>query len=87
MVQERSNLHPNDPDAAQGGLARLADLIRAHAPYDGHFNLRLPGLEVVRASKPNQERIHAESNIEYLEDYILDAAVEYLICHIAHPKG
>jgi AraC-like DNA-binding protein len=49
---------PNDPGPAKGDLARLADLIRAHAPYDGHFKLRLPGLEVVRASKPNQERIH-----------------------------
>lgn len=58
MVQEPSNLQPNDPDPTQGGLARLADLIRVHAPYDGHFNLRLPGLEVVRASKANQERIH-----------------------------
>jgi AraC-like DNA-binding protein len=58
MVQERSNLHLDVPDPAQGGLARLAELIRAHAPYDGHFNLRLPGLEVIRASKPNQEPIH-----------------------------
>jgi hypothetical protein len=43
---------------APGDLARLADTIRAHAPYDGHFDLRLPGVEVVRASRPNQERIH-----------------------------
>ena len=43
---------------ALGDLARLAETIRAHAPYDGHFNLRLPGVEVVRASRPNQERIH-----------------------------
>jgi AraC-like DNA-binding protein len=54
MVQAISN----EPGPAREGLARLADLVRAHAPYDGHFKLRLPGLEVVRASKPNQERIH-----------------------------
>ncbi len=43
---------------ALADLARLAETIRAHAPYDGHFSLRLPGVEVVRASRPNQERIH-----------------------------
>jgi AraC-like DNA-binding protein len=37
---------------------RLAELIRAHAPYDGHFNLRLPGLELIRASHTSQELIH-----------------------------
>jgi AraC-like DNA-binding protein len=58
MIQALSNLHPADANPAQGDLTRLAALIRAHAPYDGHFNLRLPGLEVVRASKPNQEKIH-----------------------------
>jgi hypothetical protein len=61
MVHDPSNRPSDDPNPARGNLARLArlaDLIRAHAPYDGHFNLRLPGLEVVRASRPNQERIH-----------------------------
>jgi AraC-like DNA-binding protein len=58
MVHDPSHRHSDDPDPARGDLTRLADLIRAHAPYDGHFNLRLPGLEVVRASKPSQERIH-----------------------------
>ena len=37
---------------------RLAELIRAHAPYDGHFNLRLPGLELIRASHTSLELIH-----------------------------
>ena len=37
---------------------RLAELIRAHAPYDGHFNLRLPGLELIRASHTSHELIH-----------------------------
>jgi AraC-like DNA-binding protein len=58
MVQAFSNLHSDDPNPAKGDLAHLADLIQAHAPYDGHFSLRLPGLEVVRASRPNLERIH-----------------------------
>jgi AraC-like DNA-binding protein len=38
--------------------ARLAGLVQAHAPYDGHFPLRLPGLEVLRASRPNRECVH-----------------------------
>ena len=37
---------------------RLAELIRAHAPYDGQFNLRLPGLGLIRASRTSQELIH-----------------------------
>jgi len=58
MGQASSNPQSDDPGSGRGHLAGLAGLIRAHAPYDGHFPLRLPGLEVVRASKPNQERIH-----------------------------
>jgi len=45
-------------DSAQPDLARLAGLIQAHAPYDGHFNLRLPGVEVIRASRTNKELMH-----------------------------
>ena len=33
-------------------LGRLATLLAAHAPYDGLFHLRLPGLHVVRRSRP-----------------------------------
>ncbi|WP_306598639.1 AraC family transcriptional regulator [Geothrix sp. 21YS21S-2] len=47
-----------DTQAAAQDLARLAGLIRAHAPYDGHFKLRQPGLEVVRASRASQELAH-----------------------------
>jgi AraC-like DNA-binding protein len=43
---------------AADGLDRLAALIQAHAPYDGHFPLRQPGLEVIRASRPNKELVH-----------------------------
>ena len=42
----------------QPELARLAAFIKAHAPYDGHFNLRLPGVEVIRASRANGELVH-----------------------------
>jgi len=63
MIQEPLSHDPHAPDteapeAGASGLARLAALIQAHAPYDGHFSLRLPGVEVYRASRPNQERVH-----------------------------
>ena len=35
-------------------LGRLATLLAAHAPYDGSFALRLPGLRVVRRSQPTR---------------------------------
>jgi len=33
MATQLSNPHPAGPGPAQDGLARLADLIRGHAPY------------------------------------------------------
>lgn len=40
-------------------LARLADLLLAHAPYDGTFELRLPGVHVSRASRAHKDFHHA----------------------------
>lgn len=45
-----------------GDLARLAGLLRVYAPYDGHFNLRMPGLEVIRASRTNGDLVHGLAN-------------------------
>jgi AraC-like DNA-binding protein len=42
------------PDATQ-----LASLIRAHAPYDGMFELRLPGVYVIKVSRPSTTPTHA----------------------------
>lgn len=45
-----------DPQQAElADLARLAELLRAHAPYDGSFDLRLPGVRVSRRSQTNKE--------------------------------
>jgi AraC-like DNA-binding protein len=44
----------NQPD-----MAMLASLIRAYAPHDGSFELRIPGLHVSRASRTNTECAHA----------------------------
>src|SRR5713226_6692232 len=40
-------------------VAALARLISAHAPYDGTFDLRIPGVHAVRVSRPNTEMTHA----------------------------
>jgi AraC-like DNA-binding protein len=39
--------------------ARLAGLIRAYAPHDGVFPLRIPGVYASRASQVNKECVHA----------------------------
>ena len=38
-------------------VQRLATLLAAHAPYDGAFELRVPGLWVVRRSRPDREMV------------------------------
>lgn len=40
-------------------VKRLATLLAAHAPYDGVFELRRPGLAVVRRSRPGQHMVRA----------------------------
>lgn len=45
---------PSGPDTA-----KLARCIAAHAPYDGSFELRIPGLYASRFSRVNRECVHA----------------------------
>jgi AraC-like DNA-binding protein len=45
--------HTDDP-----GLATLAKTIAALAPYDGTFELRVPGVRAARVSRTNREPIH-----------------------------
>jgi AraC-like DNA-binding protein len=40
-------------------ISRLAKLIAVHAPYDGSFELRMPGLCAIRLSRTNAELTHA----------------------------
>jgi AraC-like DNA-binding protein len=47
-----------DSDATKPNVARLAKLISAHAPYDGIFALRVPGLSVIRLSRTDDQSIH-----------------------------
>jgi AraC-like DNA-binding protein len=52
--------HPHrDEEPRAQNLARLARLLAAHAPYDGTFTLHVPGLHVVRRSKPYPEMVRA----------------------------
>lgn len=62
MKSIKKNAHPLRPDtvaeSSDPGMVRLADLVRAHTPYDGTFQLRIPGLCVTRASRTNTELVH-----------------------------
>jgi len=49
----------DEPGAAAGpALSRLADLLRAHTPADGSFELGLPGVHAIRASRPSTDLVH-----------------------------
>ncbi len=39
--------------------SELARLIGVHAPYDGTFELRVPGVYAIRVSRTNTEVTHA----------------------------
>jgi AraC-like DNA-binding protein len=60
MVQESTPPYScaSDPNALQGDLARLSKLILAHAPYDGAFDMCLPGVQVFRISHTYKELVH-----------------------------
>ncbi|HEV7765262.1 MAG TPA: AraC family transcriptional regulator [Thermoanaerobaculia bacterium] len=47
-----------DTDTPKPDIAKLAKLIGAHAPYDGIFELRVPGVRVIRSSRTNAESVH-----------------------------
>jgi len=47
-------LGPHEKD-----LARLAELLRAHTPYDGSFELRLPEVHASRSTRMNQDLVHS----------------------------
>jgi AraC-like DNA-binding protein len=52
--------HPApDEEPDPQSLARLAELIAAHAPYDGSFPLRVPGVHAIRRSTPTRDMVRA----------------------------
>ena len=48
----------NLEDRSEPDTAKLARLLAAYAPYDGAFELRIPGVHAARASRTNEECIH-----------------------------
>jgi len=61
MAQTRMPPSPQgqEPESLRLDLDRLVDLLKAHAPYDGTFDLRLPGVHVTKASRADKEMHHA----------------------------
>jgi len=49
--------HDEEPDPQS--LARLAELLAAHAPYDGSFQLRVPGVHAIRRSTATRDMVRA----------------------------
>jgi len=39
-------------------VARLANLVKAYAPHDGSYELRIPGVHAIRRSRTNAELVH-----------------------------
>jgi len=52
------NLQDPEPTGERKNLGRLAALLLAHAPYDGRFDLPLPGTYAVRYSHPSKDLVH-----------------------------
>jgi AraC-type transcriptional regulator N-terminus len=52
-VWEGSHEGPGAPD-----VAKLARLIGTYAPHDGRFELLIPGVHAIRASRMNTELVH-----------------------------
>jgi hypothetical protein len=45
--------------SSEPDVVRLASLLRAYAPHDGRFELRIPGVHANRVSRTNTELAHA----------------------------
>jgi len=63
MAAISSGFQARPPDTTASSyepdLIRLAELIRAHTPYDGQFELRISGVHASRASRMNTELVYA----------------------------
>ena len=61
MAQPRTPPSPQgqEPESLRLDLVRLIDLLKAHAPIDGSFDMRLPGVHITRASRSHKAFHHA----------------------------
>jgi AraC-like DNA-binding protein len=55
---DRSERPAPATDRRAGETTRLAQLLRAHTPYDGRFSLRIPGVSAIRASQATAGMVH-----------------------------
>lgn len=46
-------------DRSRADVTALARLISAHAPYDGSFALRVPGVHAIKVSRPSTQATHS----------------------------
>jgi AraC-like DNA-binding protein len=60
MKSSDASTSARDPrkDPREPGVAALARLIAAYAPHDGSFELRVPGVHVIRRSRVYSELVH-----------------------------
>jgi AraC-like DNA-binding protein len=58
MASSSPDLPAPAPAEARDALDRLAALLLAHAPYDGHFDLPQAGAHVIRFSRTSRELAH-----------------------------
>lgn len=49
---------PGAAGVSRQNVTRLAGLLSAHAPHDGSFELCIPGVHAIRASRPSAELVH-----------------------------
>jgi AraC-like DNA-binding protein len=54
MTVKATSADPTKPD-----VSALARLIGAHTPYDGIFELRVPGVHAIKVSRPSTQATHA----------------------------
>ena len=62
MTTENANLPSShvapNAESSASDVARFAQVLRAHAPYDGRFELRVPGVYAIRASRTTMGLLH-----------------------------
>ncbi len=58
MASMHPSSHPTHLDEDQTDLAKLVRICMAHAPFDGFFTVRLPGVYVSRSSKARKDLAH-----------------------------
>jgi hypothetical protein len=62
-LEPTDNNPPPQADAvtapSEADLRKLAALVDAHAPFDGRFELHVPGVSAVRFSQSSPRLVHA----------------------------